>query len=128
MAEIPIHALDSGEAKARLNELSEVLVDAVTHGASVNFMAGFTSAEGQAFWRSQLPEMATGQKQLLVAEANGQLVGTLILAFAHQPNAPHRAELTNRLVHSSARRQGLGRRLLIAAEEAALNAGRTFYS
>jgi GNAT superfamily N-acetyltransferase len=45
--------------------------------------------------------------------------------FAHQPNAPHRAEIGKMLVLAAARRQGLGRRLLAAAEEAAREAGRT---
>ncbi len=63
-------------------------------------MTGFTEAEGQAFWRGQLPGIATGEKRLMIAEQFGRLLGTVILAFAHQPNAPHRAELSKLLVHS----------------------------
>ena len=47
------------------------------------------------------------------------------MTFAHQPNAWHRAEITKMLVLSSARRQGLGRRLLATVEQAACEAGRT---
>lgn len=120
-----IRALDATEAERRLDELAAILVDAVAQGASVNFMAGFTDAEGQAFWRGQLPGLAAGERQLLVAEAAGRLLGTVVLSLAHQPNAPHRAEIGKMLVHSAARRQGIGRRLLAAAEAAALAAGRT---
>ena len=38
---IAIRALDVAEAEARLAELADILVDAVAHGSSVNFMAGF---------------------------------------------------------------------------------------
>jgi hypothetical protein len=50
---IAIRTLDAAEAEARLDELSGVLVDAVALGASVNFMAGFTSSATMAsgWWR-----------------------------------------------------------------------------
>ena len=124
-APVPIRALDDAEAGARLDELAGVLVDAVAHGASVNFMAGFTRDEGAAFWRGQLPGVAAGGTRLLVAEDGGRLVGTVLLFLARQPNAPHRAEVGKMLVLSSHRRRGLGRALLAAAEAAALHAGRT---
>jgi GNAT superfamily N-acetyltransferase len=124
-APLPIRALDAAEAGARLGELSDILVDAVAHGASVNFLAGFTREEGRAFWRGQLPAIAEGRTRLFVAEDGVRLVGTVLLFLAHQPNAPHRAEIGKMLVLSSHRRRGLGRRLLAAAEAAALDAGRT---
>ena len=122
---LPIRALDAAQVGARLDELADILVDAVAHGASVNFLAGFTHEEGRAFWRGQLPAIAGGETRLLVAEDGGRPVGTVLLFFAHQPNAPHRAEVGKMLVLSSHRRRGLGRRLLAAAEAAALQAGRT---
>jgi S1-C subfamily serine protease len=120
-----VRALDAAEAEARLGELSAILVDAVAHGASVNFLAGFTHAEGQAFWRGQLPGITAGSTRLLVADDGARLVGTVLVFLAHQPNAPHRAEIGKMLVLSAARRQGIGRRLLVAAESAARAAGRT---
>jgi GNAT superfamily N-acetyltransferase len=120
-----IRTLDAAEATVRLPELSEILVDAVANGASVNFMAGFTHDQAESFWRVQIPGIANAEKQLLVAEAAGRLIATAMLMFTHQPNAPHRAEIGKMLVHSAHRRQGLGRQLLIAAEAAAQQAGRT---
>jgi GNAT superfamily N-acetyltransferase len=122
---ITIRILDAAEAGARIRELADILVDAVAGGASVNFLAGFSHDQGRAFWCSQIPDLATGEKQLLVADDGRRLVGTVMLMFAHQPNAPHRAEIGKMLVHSLIRRQGLGRRLLTAAEAAARQAGRT---
>jgi GNAT superfamily N-acetyltransferase len=122
---ITIRILDAAEAEVRVNDLADILVDAVAGGASVNFLAGFSRHQAQTFWCSQVPGIATGEKRLLVADDGHRLVGTAMLRFAHQPNAPHRVELGKMLVHSLVRRQGLGRRLLTAAEAAARQAGRT---
>jgi GNAT superfamily N-acetyltransferase len=110
-ARTTIRTLDAAEAGARLDELAAILVDAVAQGASVNFMAGFSHEEGRAFWRRQLPGLADGEKILFVGEDRGRLIATVMLMHAPQPNAPHRADVGKMLVHSSARRQGLGRRL-----------------
>jgi GNAT superfamily N-acetyltransferase len=120
-----IRTLDAAETTASLPELSDILVDAVANGASVNFLAGFTHDAAKTFWRNQIPGIASNATKLIVADNGQNLVGTVLLMFAHQPNAPHRAEIGKMLVHSTARRQGLGRRLLTAAETAASDAGRT---
>jgi len=120
-----IRALDASEAEARIDELADILVDAVAHGASVNFMAGFSRDQGRAFWRSQLAGVAAGDRLLFVGDNGAKLVATAVLGFAPQPNAPHRAEIGKMLVHSSVRRRGVGRRILAAAEDAARSAGRT---
>lgn len=119
-----IRTLDLAEAEERLDELADILVDAVAHGASVNFLAGFSHDGARAFWRFQLPGIADGSKLLLVAD-DGRLKATALLMFAHQPNAPHRAEVGKMLVHSTVRRCGLGRRILTAVEDAAAEVGRT---
>jgi len=124
-ASVAIRPLTAGEATARLGELAAVLVDAVVHGASVNFLAGLTAQEAAGFWRSQLPGFGDGGRVLIVAEEGGRIVGTVILTYAHQPNAPHRAEIGKMLVLASHRRRGIGRSLLTAAEETARAAGRT---
>jgi len=111
-------------AEARLAELADILVDAVAHGASVNFLAGLTPHKAAQFWAGQIPGLRAGSTRLFVAEQAGQWLGTVLLFMAHQPNAPHRAEIGKMLVRSTARRRGLGRALLIAAETAALAAGR----
>jgi GNAT superfamily N-acetyltransferase len=120
-----IRTLDAAETESRLPELAEILVDAIAGGASVNFLADFPRGQAVAFWRSQIQGIASKEKQLLVAEDDCRLIGTAMLMFASQPNAPHRAELGKMLVHSSRRRQGIGRRLLAAAETAARASGRT---
>lgn len=124
-APIEIRALPLAEFDARIAELADILVDAVAGGASVNFLAGFGATDAKAFWRTQRAGIADGSRILLVADGGERLVGTIVLTFAPQPNAPHRAEIGKMLVHSSMRRRGLGRRLLGAAEEMARASGRT---
>jgi GNAT superfamily N-acetyltransferase len=122
---IAVRRLEAAEAEARISELAAILVDAVAHGASVNFMAGFSGEEAERFWQGQLSGIADGSRRLIVADHGGRLVGTVVVTFASQPNAPHRAEIGKMLVLSPLRRQGLGRRLLATAEASALTVGRT---
>jgi GNAT superfamily N-acetyltransferase len=125
MSDPSVRTLPASEAEARVGELAAVLVDAVAHGASVNFLAGFGEADAVAFWRSQIPGVAAGSRTLFVAEVAGAIAGTAVLTLAPQPNAPHRAEVGKMLVHSSLRRRGIASRLLDAVEEAARGSGRT---
>ena len=126
MPDVPaIRRLDHIEAEVRIAELADILVDAVMHGASVNIMAGFSHSEAAAFWRTQFSGIAEGGRRLLVADDAGCIVGTAVVTFAPQPNAPHRAEVGKMLVRSDHRRRGLGRRLLAAAEACALEEGRS---
>lgn len=120
-----VRTMQVAEATARIDELATILVDAVANGASVNFVAGFDQKAAVAFWRGQLPGLADGSRILLVAEAEGAIVGTTVLTLAHQPNAPHRAEIGKMLVHSTMRRRGVGARLLSTAEETARKLGRS---
>jgi GNAT superfamily N-acetyltransferase len=122
---ISIRSIDAAEANRQLTELSELLVDAVAHGASVNFMAGFSREEAEAYWIRQIAGLAAGDRVWLVAEREGSLVGTVMCIFAPQPNQPFRAEVSKMLVHSSQRRQGIGGLLMTAIEAAALKAGKT---
>lgn len=125
MIEPSIRRLNATETEARIAALGSILGDAVAHGASVNFLAGVSAAATEGFWRRQIPAIAAAETLLFVAEDGVRLMGTVLLMFAHQPNAPHRAEIGKMLVHSTARRQGVRRRLLTSAEEAARAAGRT---
>src|SRR3546814_13721601 len=99
-----VRALDAVEAEARLEELSDILVDAVAHGASVNFMAGFSHDEARVFWRNQFHGIAKGEKHLFVGEVAGRLLAPAMLMFAPHPTAPHRAQPRKNLVHPPAPR------------------------
>lgn len=117
-----LERLDPGD----LEQLAEVLADCVQGGASVSFMWPFTQAQAHAFWQSLAPSVARGERLVLVARnAGGRIVGTVQLVLDLPPNQPHRADVAKMLVHRSARRDGLGTRLLDAAEQHARAAGKT---
>lgn len=119
-----IEALDGAGAQAAVPELAEILRDSVANGASVGFMDWNTLADFQHFWTGVAAEVAAGRVLLFVARGETGIVGTAQLHLVAKPNQPHRAEIAKVLVHSAARRRGLGAALMRAAEAAALALGR----
>ena len=111
---------------AQLQQLVELLIDCVHGGASVSFMAPLAPERALRFWQGVARGAAAGERLLLVAEDTaGRIVGTVQLVLDQPDNQPHRADLAKMLVHSSVRRQGLGERLMTAAEDAGRQAGKT---
>lgn len=120
-----IELLDADAAARRRDGLAAVLVDAVAGGASVSFMAPFGPEAAAEFWRGVEAEIAAGRTALFAALDGDRVLGTVQLKLAMPPNQPHRAEIAKMLVLRSARRQGLGRALMQAAETEALRRGKT---
>ena len=106
-----------------IEELADLLVDTVDGGASVGFLAPLARAEAVAWWKGRAAAAGAGQLAVWWAREGDRTVGTVSLAFPDKPNSRHRAELVKLMVHRSARGRGLGRRLLVAAEEGAAAAG-----
>ncbi len=79
----------------RISELAELLIDCVDGGA------------------------------LLVALDSDGICGTVQLILGQADNQPHRADLAKMLVHSRARRRGLGEGLMRAAESLARDCGKS---
>ena len=107
-----------------LRALSALLVDAVESGAAVSFLAPLTVDRAEAWWRRTIAASHTNAIFLVARDADG-IVGTVQLHPAWAPNQPHRADVAKLIVHSRARRAGLGRRLMLSIENAARQAGFT---
>jgi acetyltransferase len=122
---IMIEQLSSDQAAANLPALIELLQDSVACGASIGFLPPLGDGEAREYWNGVIEELARGALVLLIARQDGVVVGTVQLALAQRPNARHRAEVQKLLVHTRARRQGIGQALLHAADNAARQAGRT---
>lgn len=122
---IRLFPLSHHEILKRLPELTDILVDSVTGGASVSFMLPFDADKAVAFWQKIARSVAAGERIVLVAEQQGRLVGTVQLITDLPENQPHRAEVAKLLVHSDARRQGIARLLMAALEEEAKRQGKT---
>jgi Sortase and related acyltransferases len=120
-----IRQLDETEALTVLPDLCDILADCVDDGASVGFMAPFSPADAEPFWRNVIAGVARGEVLLFVAEVDGRVSGTVQIGFAQKPNQPHRGDLMKLLVHRRARGLGLSKLLMRAAEEATAKAGRS---
>jgi len=113
------------EARQRLPELTDLLVDAVDGGGANGFLRPLAPSDAAAYWDGRLGDVEAGRSILVGSMAgNGSLTGIVVLDLAGQPNGQHRAEVTKLMVHSSARRQGLGARLLAEVEDVARERGR----
>ena len=121
---IRIERLDAAAYEAALPGLAALLVDAVEDGASVSMLPGVTVDEARAWWAARAADVADGTTSPFVAFEGDRVVGSVLLIRARQPNAPHRAEIAKVIVHTSARRRGLGRSLMAAAEALAGEEGR----
>jgi len=124
-----VRALDPDAYLAAIPGLARLVVDAVDGGASVNFLAGVTEAQAAAWWSDRIPDIVAGTTTAFVAvepggAAAGAIVGSTLLIRSRNQNSPHRAEIGKVLVHRSARRRGIGRALMDAAEARALADGR----
>jgi GNAT superfamily N-acetyltransferase len=122
--DVSVRVLDADEARARLGQLADVLLDCVEGGASVSFMLPMARETALGFWRKVADGVARGERTLIVAEDDGGIAGTVQLITDMPENQPHRADVAKLLVHRRARGAGIGRRLMEAVEEAARGQGR----
>lgn len=99
--------------------LAALLVDAVDSGASVGFLAPLEPAAAATWWSG-----VAGVRDVWAAlDPAGRVLGAVTLVRDDKANGRHRGEIARLVVHRDARGQGLGRRLLAAAEEHARAAG-----
>jgi GNAT superfamily N-acetyltransferase len=120
-----IRRLDAINARD-MRELGDVLIDCVEGGASVSFMSPLSRAKADAYWEDAARSLARGERIILVADdAAGMIFGTVQVMLDQPENQPHRGDIAKMLVHRRARRQGVGAKILAAAEHSALLAGKT---
>jgi GNAT superfamily N-acetyltransferase len=122
---VEIRRLTATEGQQYVAALAGVLLDCVQGGASVSFMASLTKAEAESFFEKAVDGVQRGERILLAAFIDSQLVGTVQIILATPPNQPHRADVAKLLVLRSARKQGVGARLMESVDEASRLAGKT---
>ena len=125
-----IAELDVAGLARHLDALAEVLHDCVQHGASVGFVLPYALAEARSFWQGILAQWHGGMRRLFVVvdgdcgeHDDPAVLGTVQLVMTPLTNGSHRAEVSKMLVHSTARRRGCGRALMLAAEACAREQG-----
>ncbi len=123
---VQIQSLTAAEARDALDDLILLLQDAVDDGASLGFLTPLDNDRARAYWLGVIARVEDGSRILLVARTeDGAALGTAQLDLASMPNAAHRAEVQKVIVLRSARGQGIGKRLMLAVEDAARAIGRT---
>jgi acetyltransferase len=122
---VDVQQLNGRDARALRASFVELLLDAVNSGASVGFLEPLPDDEAAAYWDGVFADIEVGSRLLLVVRDDQRILGSVQIAIPDKPNARHRAAVEKLLVHTSARRQGLGTLLLTAAENAAIQLGRT---
>jgi acetyltransferase len=124
-ADVVVRRISVGEVSL-VEPLGCLLIDAVDSGASVGFLAPVTRATADRYWHDVFAAMSAGDDLLLwVAEAQGQVVGSVQLALCPKENGRHRAEVQKLLVHRTARGRGISTLLMQAVEAEARSRSRS---
>ena len=123
--DVVVRRVDDGETSL-IGSLGDLLIDAVHSGASVGFLAPVARATADRYWHDVFAAMSSGDDLLLwVAEAQGQVVGSVQLALCPKENGRHRAEVQKLLVHRTARGKGFSTLLMQAVEAEARSRSRS---
>ncbi|GAA5066129.1 GNAT superfamily N-acetyltransferase [Thermocatellispora tengchongensis] len=118
-----IGLMSAPEFGAAVPGLAEVLADVVAGGDSLGFLSPFGPEEAAAWWRGLTPAVESGALLVWAARDGERVTGTISLARSWKANARHRAEVVKLMVRRDARRRGLARALLAAAEREAVRSG-----
>ena len=128
--DLRIDALDADRARLEQPSLVALLRDVVDDGGSVGFLPPLSEEDAREYWEGVATAVKGGGRLLWVAReagggTGGPIVGTVQLDLERRANGSHRAELIKLMVHTSGRRRGIGRALMLEAQAAARRGGRS---
>jgi acetyltransferase len=121
---VSIRQVEANALPAQQEALVDLLIDAVEHGSSVGFLLPLSRDEAGHYWDGLAPSVAAGSRLLWTAADAAGIVGTVQLEPVMKKNGINRAEVQKLLVHSRARRGGVGRELMRTLEVRARALGR----
>lgn len=116
--------LDAQACDVMRVQLADLLLDAVACGAFSSIALDLDRRQAQCYWQDVRMAVAAGTCRLLAASHDGILIGTVQLDLCQRPDGRRRADVQALMVHSRARRRGIGGVLLRAAEAEARALGR----
>lgn len=103
------------------SELASLLIDAVSHGASIGYNTrSLSQEEAESYYHGLRPAITKSTLLLWIARDEVGIVGTIQLDLCQKPNGLNRAEVQKLLVHSRSRRAGIGHKLIIEMENTAV--------
>ena len=120
---VRVEKLTAAEAAAELPALTDLLLDAVDSGASLGFLPPPETSDVRQYWNEVIHAIDGGNRILIVAFRDEDLVGSVQLDLAAKPNTSHRAEVMKHFIYRKAQRQRIAKTLLNALDLAAKGAG-----
>lgn len=108
-----------------IHQLSALLNDCVSSGASVGLLAPLESGEAEDYWQAVGGECQQGHRQLLLTREEGKITGAVQISYCTRINGRHRAEVEKLMVHSAYRQRGIGWLLIAEVENQAAARQRT---
>jgi len=123
--EIALEQASAGELKHVRAEVCSLVRDAVEAGASIGFVPPLADDVVDGWVGRVIGDVERGERIVVLARDSNGVLGMVQLALVPWPNGTHRAEVQKLIVHSAARRRGLGTQLMNAIEATAREHGRT---
>ncbi len=116
---VRIEPLSPAGITTHRDDLARLIRSCVDGGGSLGYLAPMPVADAIEFWRSVEPQVASGNRIVLVARDGERIVGTAQLALETKPNARHRAEVLKVMVAPSHRGRGIAAQLMAEIERQA---------
>jgi len=110
---------------ATIAALSEILIEVVANGGSVSFMHPLAPDVASDFWSRSLAAADRGERVVLGASVEGEVVGTVTLDLDTPQNQPHRADIAKLMTKVRCRGLGVAWALMLEAERIARDEHRT---
>lgn len=107
-----IRRIASAELLLRKAAFRALLRDAVEGGGCVGFVLPLEEDTLDRYWAGVARELAAGEREVLAAFLDGQLVASLQIAYEKAESTRHRADLQKLIVSTPQRRHGIARALL----------------
>ncbi len=120
-----IREIRSEDIRSILEDLSSIMAACVNEGASIGYLTPFGVEEAKAFWTFVRGTLESGARRMLIAETGGHITGTVQVGLDMPPNGRHRADIMKLMVGPASRKQGIGKALMLAAEDTARQERRT---
>ncbi len=120
-----IREVRAPDLELSLEHLCAVMTNCVNEGASIGYLTPFDLNDARTFWVFVQTTLESGARRMLVAEEGGCIIGTIQIGLDMPPNGRHRADIMKLMVDPTARKQGIGKALMLAAEAIADEENRT---
>lgn len=119
--------LSADDLRFATRDFATLLINCVTHGASIHFLKTIGQLKAVMFWNAIADQAAKDGRVIFAIRRtdDNALVGTVQVVPAAPENQPHRAEIAKMMVLKTERNKGLGEVLMRAAEDAAKQMGKT---